>query len=75
MKAQVRPPAPEPLLDLAAAAARLGVSRWTVRRLIDTGALPVVRLPGRRGVVRRLLVEANDVETLISASKEQEPLA
>jgi excisionase family DNA binding protein len=60
------------LVDTVEAARRMGVSRWTVRRLINSGALPTVRLPGPRGNVRRLLVHMKDVSLLISQSKERE---
>jgi excisionase family DNA binding protein len=61
------------LIGLSTAAQVLGVSRWTVRRLIDTGDLPAVRLPADRGATRRrVLVDVLDVESLISRSKELE---
>ena len=62
------------LLDLKAAGAYLGVSYWTARTLVDAGALPTVKLPmcprsdGR--VLRRILIDRNDLDRLIEASKE-----
>ena len=61
---------PSPLIDIRTAATLLGVSRWTVRRLIDTGDLPVVRLPSGGGSTRRrLLLDPTDVAALIHGSK------
>ena len=59
------------VIGLSTAAEMLGVSRWTVRRIIDTGDLPAVRLPGDRGTLRRrILVDVRDVEALIVRSKD-----
>lgn len=58
------------LISAGAAAAQLGVSIWTVRRLIDAGELPAVRLPNQRTGARRLLIDLHDLEALIAASKE-----
>jgi len=44
--------APSDLLTVAAVAARLGVSRRTVERLVARGALPYIALPLRRGGLR-----------------------
>ena len=60
------------LLTVLEAASRLGLSRWTVRRLIDAGALPVVRFGTDQRRVRRLLIDAADIEKLIESSKERE---
>lgn len=57
------------LVDVAAAARQLGVSVWTVRDLIERGALPRVELPG----VRRVLVDVRDVERLIVAGRRTLP--
>ncbi len=53
------------LVTVSDAAAILGVSVATVRRLVWTGKLPVVRL------TRRLLVDVRDLDRLIEASKER----
>jgi excisionase family DNA binding protein len=59
------------LLTVEEAAERLAVSKWTVRRLIAVGILPVVRLKnGRTGAVRRLLIDSADVEDLIARCKQ-----
>ena len=60
------------LVDTTEAARKMGISRWTVRRLINSGALPTVRLRGPRGTVRRLLIDVKDIALLISQSKERE---
>ncbi len=61
------------LLTLQESAIVLGVSRWTVRRLIDSGELAVVRLPGwKTESLRRVLIDRADLEALISRSKEKE---
>jgi excisionase family DNA binding protein len=51
------------LLRLPEAASLLGVSVWTLRRLISAGKLPVVRL------TRRIQVDVKDLERLIEHSK------
>lgn len=62
------------LLDLKAAGAYLGISYWTARTLVDTGALPTVKLPmcprsdGR--VLRRILIDRKDLDALVEANKE-----
>ena len=64
---------PRRLLSLADAAALMAVSRWTVRRLIDIGALPTVRLPAADGRARRrILLDAADIQALIDRCKECE---
>jgi excisionase family DNA binding protein len=60
------------LLELKEVAAQLGVSSWTVRRMVDSGHLAVVRLPCGASSVRRLLFDEADVRRLIQASKERE---
>ena len=62
-----------PLLDINEAATYLNVSKWTLRRLVNAGALPVVRLPVRTRNVRRLLFDKSDLVTLVAQSKEVEP--
>lgn len=42
-----------------------GLSRWTVRDLVASGALPAVKLPG----VRRVLVDRRDLERAIETWK------
>lgn len=59
------------LVSLDAAAELLGVSTWTVRRLIDGGAVPVVKMAGRTGSsLRRILIDRADLEAFICRSKE-----
>jgi excisionase family DNA binding protein len=60
------------LCGVAEAASFLSVSKWTLRRLVDAGALPVVRLPLTRGSVRRLLFDREDLETLVENAKEKD---
>lgn len=63
--------APARLLDVDGAARYLGVSKWTVKDLIDAGHLARVRLPGARDRdLRRLLVDVRDLDALINANKE-----
>lgn len=52
-----------PLLDLREAARLLGVSVWTIRRLIDRRALTPIR------VGRRVLIEASTLEAFIAANR------
>ena len=56
------PPPDRELLDLTAAARRLGRSRSTVHRWINAGALRAVTVNGRR------YVNAGDLDTLASGS-------
>ena len=61
------------LYDIKQASDVLGVSRWTVRRLIDEGALSVVALPGLGDrPVRRVLIDRVELEQLIESSKHVE---
>jgi hypothetical protein len=63
-------PASARLLGLAAAAAYMGVSTWTIRRWIGKGLLARVRLPGAEGgEVERLLFDVNDLDALIDGGK------
>jgi excisionase family DNA binding protein len=58
---KTRAPRVEPrLLSLRQAAEYLGLSTWTVRGLIDTGALPRVQLP-----VRKILIDREVLDRLI----------
>jgi len=67
------------LLDKHGAATYLSVSLDTLERLIQTGALSVVRLPVERartglGVVgrtRRVLLDVRDLDALIERSRER----
>ncbi len=54
------------LLDLRGAAAYLSISVWTVRGLVDSGVLPRVRL----AALRRVLVDRQDLDRLVSVSKD-----
>jgi hypothetical protein len=67
------------LLDREAAAAYLSVSVDTVDRLLQSGALHVVRLPvqrdpktglGVRGTTRRILVDRHELDSLVEQSRE-----
>ena len=66
------------LRDRQGAAEYLGVSGPTLDRLIQTGQLPIVKLPvertvsgrGRIGVNRRILIDTRDLDALIDRSKE-----
>ena len=61
------------LLDIRACAVYLGnISEWTVRDLIASGALKRVVLPGTNGRdLRRVLVDREDCDRLIEATREQ----
>jgi hypothetical protein len=66
-------------LDRAGAAAYLGCSPDTVDRLINTGALSVVRLPVARhrrgdavqGSNRRVLLDRVELDDLVARSREK----
>jgi hypothetical protein len=61
---------PARLLDLAATAAYVGVSPWTVRDLEAAGTLHRVRVPvGQGGELRKLLFDRQDLDRLIEAWK------
>ena len=74
-------PAPTPLLFSAdqACAALGGISRDQLARIVSAGRLPVVRLPGARdkqgqgttAPTRRVLYAVDDLQKLISESKER----
>jgi excisionase family DNA binding protein len=54
------------LLTVQGAARYLGLSYWTVRRMLITGVLPRVVIPG----CRRLLVDRRDLDRALEAWKE-----
>ncbi len=59
------------LMGANAAARYLGLSYWTLRELIWSGAIPIVQLPNKTGGrMRRILVDKNDLDSLIERSKE-----
>jgi hypothetical protein len=52
------------------AAKYLGLSYWTLRELIWSGAIPLVQLPNKnRERLRRILVDKSDLDRLIEQSK------
>jgi hypothetical protein len=60
------------LLDLAGAAAYLGVSQWTVRDLEAAGAITRVRLPrGGDREVRKLLYDRVQLDTFVDHAKDR----
>jgi hypothetical protein len=69
------------LVDRDEAARYVGsVSADTIDRLINSGELPIVRLPAQRsrngghgvtGVNRRILIDVRDLDLLIERSKER----
>ena len=67
-----RTPAASPrLIDTRTAAEMLGISVWTVRRLIDAGTLPTVRIPTTQDRdVRRILIDRTDIERLVAKWKQ-----
>lgn len=59
------------LLSLAAAAAYLSLSPWTIRDLEAKGVLPRVRVPlPQGGELRKLLFDKADLDRLIGGWKE-----
>lgn len=59
------PPPPRRLVGIGEAAAVLGVSVYTLRRLIWSGRLPAVRL------TRRVQVDVRDLDRLVERSKDR----
>ena len=55
------------LLDIKAAASEYGISEWTLRDLIATGDLPVIRPPH----LRRIWIDRADLEQALLAWKER----
>jgi hypothetical protein len=62
-------PIPPRVLDLAGAAAYLGVSPWVIRDLEHAGRLQRVRLDLGRRQVRKLLYDVRDLDALIERAK------
>ena len=63
-------PAQARLLDLAQAAAYLGVSTWTIRDYLAAGLLTRVTLPTSGGApLKRVLVEVGDLDRLIEVGR------
>jgi predicted site-specific integrase-resolvase len=55
-------------VDVREAARMLGVSAWTVREYVATGALPTVKMPSTKGAEsrsRRVLIAVEDLKTFI----------
>ena len=66
-----RPMVSKRLLDVTEAAHYLSVSTDSVRFLIRSNKLPVVRLPSARGgrATRKLLIDLRDLDKLIERSR------
>jgi excisionase family DNA binding protein len=59
------------LMGANEAAKYLGISYWTLRDLVWSNALPMVRLPNKSGgTCRRILIDKCDLDLLIEKSKE-----
>jgi hypothetical protein len=59
------------LVDLHAAARYTGLSYWTLRELLDSGALPRVRLEHGDGrPLRRVLLDVRDLDRWIEQAKD-----
>ena len=58
---------PPRLVTVRDAAHYLGLSYWTVRRMVNTGVLPKVVIPG----CRRLLIDQRDLDRALEAWKER----
>ena len=53
------------------AAKYLNLGYWTLREIVWSGALPMVRLPNKSGgLCRRILIDRQDLDSLIEKSKE-----
>ena len=63
------------LLDLDAAAAYSGIAYWSLRRLVASGTIPIVRLPAPGATdgraMRRILIDRGDLDQLIERFKER----
>lgn len=67
-------PAGRRLLDIEGAAEYLSLSPWTIRDLISAGTLRRVRIPlPNNGQVRRVLVDREDLDLLVTAWKDARP--
>jgi predicted DNA-binding transcriptional regulator AlpA len=63
------------LLDLAGAAAYLGISRSAIRQMVDIGRLPRVQLPSVRqalGRLDRFLLDKADLDAIVERAKERQ---
>lgn len=63
------------LLDLAAAAAYLGISRSAIRQLVDSQRLSRVRLPSlskSQGTLDRFLLDKADLDAVIDQGKKRQ---
>lgn len=61
-------PCPSPrLLGFREAGTYLGCTYWTVRSMVERGAIPAVRIPG----VRRTLLDVRDLDALIEQWKDR----
>ena len=59
------------ILSIKEAAKYLDLSYWTLRKLVWSGALPMVWLPNKSGgLCRRILIDRQDLDNLIEKSKE-----
>ncbi len=59
------------LMGANEAAKYLGLSYWTLRESIWSGAIPLIQLPNKNGGrLRRILVDKGDLDRLIERSKE-----
>ncbi len=66
------PPSPlsPRLIDVEGAAAYLGLSPWTLRALVAAGTLTRVRIPMNGSEIRRILLDREDLDRLISRWKD-----
>ena len=63
------------LLDLAGAAAYLGISRSAIRQLVDSGRLSRVQLPSVRqaqGRLDRFLLDKADLDAIVERAKDRQ---
>jgi predicted site-specific integrase-resolvase len=60
-------------VDVNAAAAALGVSKWVIRRYVADGLLPTVKLPSVKHpgeTSRRVLIAVADLEQFVQRHRE-----
>jgi hypothetical protein len=60
------------LYNLPGAAAYSGLSMWSLRAMVRTGALPVVEIPSlihRNRTARRIWIAREDLDALIAAGR------